>query len=294
VKNKAYFKRFQPKFRRRREGKTDYQARRRLVVQDKNKYNTPKYRMIVRTTNHDIICQIAFARIEGDHVICSAYAHELPRFGINFGLTNYSAAYCTGLLLARRLLKSLKLDEVYPGLAKATGEDYNVEKESDEQPGAFRCFLDVGLARTSTGARIFGALKGALDGGLDIPHSERRFPGYNQEEKKFHADVHRRYIFGQHVADYMRHLQDEDDDAFKRQFSKFVELGITADNLETLYKKAHENIRANPQPEEKPKRTDVKKQRWNKRKQTMAERKNRVKQRKAYLKSQMELTEAAE
>ena len=58
VKNKAYFKRFQVKFRRRREGKTDYYARRRLVVQDKNKYNTPKYRMIVRFTNKDICCQV--------------------------------------------------------------------------------------------------------------------------------------------------------------------------------------------------------------------------------------------
>ncbi|KAJ1063086.1 hypothetical protein K5549_012561 [Capra hircus] len=53
VKNKAYFKRYQVKFRRRREGK------------NKNKYNTPKYRMIVRVMNRDIICQIAYARIEG-------------------------------------------------------------------------------------------------------------------------------------------------------------------------------------------------------------------------------------
>uniref|UniRef100_A0A2I2ZRH5 Ribosomal protein L5 eukaryotic C-terminal domain-containing protein n=1 Tax=Gorilla gorilla gorilla TaxID=9595 RepID=A0A2I2ZRH5_GORGO len=57
VKNKADFKRYQ--------GKTDYYARKRLVIQDKNKYNTPKYRMIVRVTNRDIICQIAYARIEG-------------------------------------------------------------------------------------------------------------------------------------------------------------------------------------------------------------------------------------
>ncbi|CAO2633487.1 60S ribosomal protein L5 (Fragments) [Lemmus lemmus] len=48
VKNKAYFKRYQVRFRRRREGKTDYYARKRLVIQDKNKYNTPKYRMIVQ------------------------------------------------------------------------------------------------------------------------------------------------------------------------------------------------------------------------------------------------------
>jgi len=294
VKNKSYFKRFQPKFRRRREGKTDYQARRSLVVQDKNKYNTPKYRMIVRITNKDIVRQIAFARIEGDHVICAAYSHELPRYGIKFGLTNYAAAYCTGLLLARRLLKQLKLDGVYAGQVEANGEDYNAERENEEQPGAFRCFLDVGLARTSTGARIFGALKGACDGGLDIPHSERRFPGYNQEEKKFHADVHRRYIYGQHVADYMKQLQDDDEDAFKRQFSRFIKLGVAFDAIEGFYKKAHQLIRANPDVEKKPERKEIKKKRWNKRKLTLAERKNRVKQRQAYLKSQMELTEAAE
>ena len=40
------------------EGKTDYYARKRLIFQDKNKYNTPKYRMIVRFTNKDIICQV--------------------------------------------------------------------------------------------------------------------------------------------------------------------------------------------------------------------------------------------
>ena len=103
VKNKAYYKRFQVKFRRRREGKTDYFARKRLVVQDKNKYNTPKYRMIVRTSNKDICCQIAYARVEGDRIVESAYSHELPKYGVKVGLTNYSAAYCTGLLLARRV-----------------------------------------------------------------------------------------------------------------------------------------------------------------------------------------------
>ena len=85
------------------EGVTDYFARKRLCVQDKNKYNTPKYRMIVRFTNKDIITQIAYSKIEGDVIICAAYAHELPRYGVKVGLTNYAAAYCTGLLLARRV-----------------------------------------------------------------------------------------------------------------------------------------------------------------------------------------------
>jgi len=282
VKNKAYFKRFQPKFKRRRQGKTDYYARKRLVVQDKNKYNTPKYRMIVRITNHDILCQIAYARIEGDVVVASAYSHELPRYGVKLGLTNYAAAYCTGLLLARRHLKALKLDQTYKGVDKVTGADYNVEKV-DGQPGAFRCFLDTGLARTSTGARIFGAMKGAVDGGLDVPHSEKRFPGFNAETKQFDAEAHRKRIFGLHVADYMKTLKEADEDAFKRQFSKYLSTGVGADTIEAVYKKAHAAIRANPDAVKKPPK-NVTKKRWNRKKMTLAERKNRVKQRKEYLK----------
>ncbi|RWS31359.1 60S ribosomal protein L5-like protein [Leptotrombidium deliense] len=283
VKNKAYFKRFQVKFKRRREGKTDYYARRRLVVQDKNKYNTPKYRMIVRITNKDIVCQIAYAKIEGDQVICAAYAHELPRYGVKVGLTNYAAAYCTGLLLARRLLKKLKLDSIYKGTESATGEMYEVESAED-QPGAFRAYLDVGLARTSTGARIFGAMKGAVDGGLDIPHSEKRFPGYDGESKEFSADVHRKHILGQHVADYMKHLMEDDEEAYKKQFSRFIKLGITPDELEEMYTKAHAAIRANPDPVKKEERANIVKKRWNKPKQTLAARKNKIEQRKkAYI-----------
>jgi len=160
VKNKQYFKRFQVKFKRRREGKTDYYARLRLTIQDKNKYNTPKYRLIVRFSNKDITCQVAYSRIEGDMILCAAYSHELPRYGVKVGLTNYAAAYCTGLLLARRLLKKLGLDQLYMGCTEVTGEEYNVEAVEDG-PAAFRCYLDVGLMRTTTGARVFGAMKGA-------------------------------------------------------------------------------------------------------------------------------------
>jgi len=279
VKNKAYFKRFQVKFKRRREGKTDYYARRRLVVQDKNKYNTPKYRMIVRFSNKDIICQIAYAKIEGDVVVCAAYSHELPRYGIKIGLTNYAAAYCTGLLLARRLLKKLRLDKIYAGCETVTGEQYNVE-DIEGQPGAFRAFLDVGLARTTTGARLFGAMKGAADGGIDIPHSTKRFPGYDSESKEFSAEVHRKHIFGQHIADYMKSLMEDDEEAFKRQFSQYTKLGITPDELESIYLKAHANIRADPEHKPKPPRTNVVKKRWNDKKTDLATRKNKIQQRK--------------
>ncbi len=47
--------------------------------------------------------QIIYANIEGDKVLCAAYAHELPRYGVKVGLKNYASSYCTGLLLARRV-----------------------------------------------------------------------------------------------------------------------------------------------------------------------------------------------
>lgn len=54
--------------------------------------------------------------------------------------------------------------------------------------------------------RVFAAMKGAVDGGIDIPHSTRRFPGYDDEAKEFNAEVHRKHIMGVHVADYMKQL----------------------------------------------------------------------------------------
>ena len=80
------------------------------------------------------------------------------------------------------MLKKFNLDSVYAGNEEVNGEHFMVE-DVDDGPGAFRACLDVGLSRTSTGANVFGAMKGAADGGIEIPHSEKRFPGYDAEEK---------------------------------------------------------------------------------------------------------------
>lgn len=279
VKNKAYFKRYQVKYRRRREGKTDYYARKRLVVQDKNKYNTPKYRLIVRFTNKDIICQIAYARIEGDVIVSASYAHELPRYGVKVGLTNYAAAYCTGLLIARRTLKKYELDGIYEGQTEVNGEEYMVDGDAEDK-GAFRCYLDVGLARTTTGAKVFGVLKGAADGGLAIPHSTKRFPGYDRDSNNFNAEIHRNHIFAKHVGDYMHMLQDDDEDAYKRQFSQYIKNGVTPDTMEAMYKKCHAAIREDPELKQKEKK-EIKAKRWNRAKISKKQRDDRVKQKKA-------------
>ncbi|KAG0019335.1 60S ribosomal protein L5 [Podila clonocystis] len=245
VKNKAYYKRFQVKYRRRREGKTDYYARKRLVVQAKNKYNSPKYRLVVRFTNADIVCQIVYAKLQGDFVLASAYAHELPKYGVKGGLTNWAAAYATGLLVARRVLTKLGLADKYEGVSEPDGT-ISMTEAVEDAPRPFKCFLDVGLKRTSTGSRVFAAMKGASDGGVFIPHGENRFPGFDAEAKELDAEVLRSYIYGGHVADYMRYLEEDDDDKYKKQFSKFLAAGLDADDLEEMYQEAHNAIRANP------------------------------------------------
>ncbi|KAK8188784.1 60S ribosomal protein uL18 [Phyllosticta capitalensis] len=259
VKNSAYFSRFQVKYARRRSGKTDYYARKRLVTQAKNKYNAPKYRLVVRFTNKDIICQIVTSELNGDKVFAAAYSHELKRYGISHGLTNWAAAYATGLLVARRALKKLGLDEEFTGVEEADGE-YTLTEAAEGEDGRrpFKVFLDVGLVRTSTGARVFGAMKGASDGGLYIPHSESRFPGYDIETKELDAETLRKYIFGGHVAEYMETLADDDEERYKSQFQGYIDDGIEADGVEELYEEAHKAIREDPfkaDPEAKNKKT---------------------------------------
>ncbi|KAF9534278.1 60s ribosomal protein l5-b [Crepidotus variabilis] len=248
IKSSPYFSRFQVKYRRRREGKTDYYARKRLVTQAKNKYNAPKYRLVVRFTNKDIIVQIVYARLQGDFVLTSAQSRELPRYGINHGLTNWAAAYATGLLAARRALKKVGLDQKYAGVTEPDGTIKITEAlEEDDAPRPFKAYLDVGLRRTTTGSRVFGAMKGASDGGLFIPHSEKRFPGFDPESKALDAEVLKKYIYGGHVAEYMESLEEEDDERFKKQFASYLADDIGSDDIEEIYKNGHAAIREDPE-----------------------------------------------
>jgi large subunit ribosomal protein L5e len=295
VKNSAYYSRFQTKYRRRREGKTDYYARKRLISQAKNKYNAPKYRLVVRFTNRDIITQIVTSEINGDKVFAAAYSHELRAYGIEHGLTNWAAAYATGLLLARRVLKKLGLDGNFTGVEEADGE-YTLTEAAETDDGERRPFkanLDVGLARTSTGARVFGVMKGASDGGILVPHSENRFPGFDMESEELDAETLKKYILGGHVAEYMETLADDDEERYKGQFVKYIEDEVEADALEELYTEAHAAIREDPfkkYESDAPKKT---KEEWKqeslkyrKNKLTYEERQERVKARIAELREE--------
>jgi len=258
LKNPAYFKRYQVQKRRRREGKTDFKARRKMTQQDKNKYNIRKYRLIIRITNTRCIAQVAYATIRGDIIVAAANSQELTNFGVPVGHKNYAACYCTGLLAARRVLKKFGLGEKFKGKEEIDGEDYHVEdEENDQRP--FKCILDVGLRRTTVGARMWGALKGAVDGGLHIPHSTKNFPGYKPAEEKgaeaeYDAEAHKEKIFGNHVKEYMEMMQEEDPTKYEAHFAKYIAESIDADKIEEMYTDAHEKIKEEPYPEKEEKK----------------------------------------
>ena len=290
-KNNVYSKRFQVKFRRRRIGKTDYYQRKRLILQRKNKYNTAKWRFVVRRTNQRIICQVVWSTIQGDKVKSSADSFELKKWGVTAGLTNYAAAYATGLLCARRLLAILDKENEgkkdYQNLSTTfdlktePGEDVDLkelceQKNIEKRP--FTCYLDLGLARATKGNRVFAAMKGAIDGGINIPHSDSIFPSPKEEEEDApqkgkgkpvkgapqkkekkkedeSENMLRDRIFGVHVQKYMELYDKKKEDKQEYQFSKLKECLNKAGvkSLEELYKKVHEEIRKNPLREKKEK-----------------------------------------
>ncbi len=209
-----------------------------------------------------------FSKLTGDFVVTAAYAHELSKHGITLGHTNYASAYATGLLCARRLLTKFKLQDKYQGAKAVDGKLFLVDAlEEDNAPRPFRALLDVGLRRTTTGNKIFGVVKGLADGGVDIPHNDKRFPGYDRAEKKLNADTHKKHILGVNVADFMKHLQSNNPEGYKKHFSRFIKAGIKPDDLEKLYKKAHESIRKDPvhvKKAQKPKGPSYKRERLSK------------------------------
>lgn len=210
-----------------------------------------------------------------------ADSQELKRFGVTAGLTNYAASYATGLLAARRLLTLKNMADMYKGQEKLDGKLYSVMDHcEDRRP--FKAHLDVGLIRTTTGNRVFGAMKGASDGGLYVPHNEKRFPGFrvikqevvtNKRGKKVEADddgkkteykpeEHKEHILGAHVQKYFDLLKKGDANKFNKQFSQWSKCltAAKAKNIQELYTKVHAAIRAKPQAADKAKKTPVRKE----------------------------------
>lgn len=159
--------------RRHREGRTDYHQRLRLL-----KSREP--RLVVRKSLNCFYCQVVMYEEKGDKVVASAVSSELKDFGWKFHGGNTPAAYLTGLLCAERAKKH-----------KVT-----------------KAILDIGLYKITPGNTLFSALKGAVDGGLEIPHSEEILPSEDR-------------ISGKHIAEYAEAVKS-DAAKYKKLFSAYI------------------------------------------------------------------------
>lgn len=133
--------RYKVPFRRRREGRTDYRQRARLL-----RARIP--RAVVRTSLNNTSVQFIQYDAVGDRVVASANSKELSKLGWTSSAGNIPAAYLTGYLAGKRAKKG----------------------------GVEEAVLDIGLKVPAKGAAVFAALKGMLDAGLDIPHGREILP----------------------------------------------------------------------------------------------------------------------
>ncbi|MCX8179478.1 MAG: 50S ribosomal protein L18 [Candidatus Aenigmarchaeota archaeon] len=158
-------------FKRRVKGVTNYRKRLKLL-------KARKPRLVVRKTNTRIIAELVDYVTIGDKVIVYASSDELEKFGWNFSKKNTPSAYLLGYLIAKKAVKK----------------------------GVKEAVLDIGLHSKS--ARLFAFLKGALDGGLQIPHSEEVFPSEDR-------------IRGRHIEEALKNVKN------KNQFSKVKPVNIS-------------------------------------------------------------------
>jgi large subunit ribosomal protein L18 len=187
--------RYSVQFRRRKEGKTDYKARKALVI-------SGKPRLVVRSSVKNVIAQIIVAKPHGDEVLVSAHSRELKKYEWKAHAGNLPSAYLTGLLCGLK--------------AKAQG--------------IREAILDIGLHSPSKGARVFAVLKGVLDAGVDVPHSEEKLP----DDKR---------VEGEHIAKYAESLASNPEE-YQSKFSKYLEQKLPPESLPKHFAKIKKEISA--------------------------------------------------
>jgi len=175
--------RYRVPFRRRREGKTNYYTRRALVLS-----RTP--RLVVRLSLKHAIVQIIEAEAIGDKVVVSAHSRELTKtYGWLSSGGNIPAAYLTGLLCGLKAIAN----------------------------GVKTAFLDVGLHIPSKGTRVFAALKGVVDAGVEVPHSDDMIPDESR-------------ISGKHIVAYCNQLSS-DHEIYQQRFSRLLRSGLHLEDI---------------------------------------------------------------
>jgi large subunit ribosomal protein L18 len=162
-------------FKRRREQKTNYYLRRKLLLSGEK-------RVVIRPSTKNIVCQVSSAHLKGDKVIAAATSKELAKtFGWPYSTGNLPTAYLVGYLLGKKAI----------------------------QAGIEGGVADIGLRLHMN--RTYGALKGIIDAGMDIPHGEDIFPSEDR-------------LVGKHIEAYAETAGDAESEV--KTFQKLVADGV--------------------------------------------------------------------
>ena len=146
------------KYRRKREGRTYYKKRLELL-------KSGKPRLVVRKTNTGVVLQIVSYHPDGDKVLSTFHSKQLDKYGWKYSSKSLPACYLAGLAMG--------------------------VKAKENVSGAI---LDLGLQSAAAGTRLYAALKGVIDAGLEIPGSDSVFPS---DER----------IRGEHIAQGAKELE---------------------------------------------------------------------------------------
>ena len=177
-------------FRRKREGKTNYQKRLKILL-------SSKPRLVVRKSLGNVTAQIVEYSEKGDKIIATVTGKELKKYGWNFSMKNTCGAYLIGLLVAKK------------------ANEKNIKA----------AVLDIGLNKSVPGSKIYAVLKGAVDYGLKVPHSDNVLP--NEER-----------IQGKHIEEYAKKLGDDS----KSKFSGYIKSGVNPMEITKIFNEVKKKI----------------------------------------------------
>ncbi|MWG35148.1 50S ribosomal protein L18 [Halomarina oriensis] len=137
--------RYKVPMRRRREARTDYHQRLRLL-------KSGRARLVARSSNKHIRAQLVTTGDQGDRTLAAAHSADLAEFGWEAPTGNLPAAYLTGFLAGKRALAE--------GIEDAV--------------------LDIGLNTATPGSKVFAVQEGAIDAGLQVPHNDDVFADWER------------------------------------------------------------------------------------------------------------------
>jgi len=179
-------------FKRKRTGKTNYRKRIKILL-------ASKPRLVVRKSLNNICAQVIEYKPEGDRVILSAHSSDLDEYGWKMNRGNLSSAYLVGLLIGKKAKKQ----------------------------GVKELVLDLGLYKSTKGSRVYALLKGCIDAGLNIPHSNEILP----DEKR---------IRGEHIINYAAMLKKNNE--YEKVFSNYAKNKVSIESFQKYFDETKNKI----------------------------------------------------